>query len=205
VGGDYYDFFIIDEKYIGFTIGDVMGKGIPAALFSAIIRSTMRMAIMDLHSPRGALERANNVVYHDLTHSDSFISLFCGVLDTETGSLRFSNAAHNAPILIRQDNVQRLDTEGLLIGAKMDGEYEESEIQLLPDDTLVLFTDGVSETQNAKSERYGEDRLIEVIRNNRFQNSQLILDSVVTELAEFRGREAQFDDMTLVVGKVKKT
>jgi phosphoserine phosphatase RsbU/P len=223
VGGDYYDFIpanydrlttksddssITNTNKWSITIGDVMGKGVPAGLIMTMTRGMLRAEVLNGHSPSRILQHLNRVMYADLDNSSRFVTLFYSEYDPITQILTYTNAAHNPPLHwdAATDRISRLDTEGSLIGLCDDAQYEEAQIQLHPGDTIIYYTDGFTDAANQDGERFNEDNLIDTFQTACQQqlSSQATLDRIVATLDLFMGNDrANGDDMTMVVLKVK--
>lgn len=220
VGGDYYDFIPanldqIRSKKTGFedctrwsiAIGDVMGKGVPAGLIMTMLRGMLRAEVLNGHAPSRILQNLNHVMYADLENSNRFVTLFYSELDTETGILSYSNAAHNPPLMweAATQRIRRLDTFGMLIGLDIDTHYEDGQVQLQPGDTLMYYTDGFTDAANPGGDRYDEERLIASLHQacQRYTSPQDILDHLFNDVQQFIGsNNSADDDMTLIVLKV---
>jgi phosphoserine phosphatase RsbU/P len=220
VGGDYYDFIpanydrlttepddlTITNKW-SITIGDVMGKGVPAGLIMTMTRGMLRAEVLNGHSPARILQHLNRVMYEDLENSSRFVTLFYSEYDPATQILTYTNAAHNPPLYWQAatDRISRLDTQGALIGLDADSQYEEDRIQLHQGDTIIYYTDGFTDAANQDGERFNEENLIYTFRTACQQQltSQATLDYIVATLYGFMGNDrANGDDMTMVVMKV---
>jgi phosphoserine phosphatase RsbU/P len=220
VGGDYYDFIpanydrltnqqsdeIATNKW-SITIGDVMGKGVPAGLIMTMTRGMLRAEVLNGHSPARILEHLNRVMYEDLENSSRFVTLFYSEYDPVTKVLTYTNAAHNPPLYWQAatDKILRLDTQGALIGLDADSQYEQAHIQLEPGDTIIYYTDGFTDAANQDGERFHEENLIYTFHTACKQrlNSQATLDFIISTLNGFTGNDrADGDDMTMVVMKV---
>lgn len=198
VGGDLYDFFFIDDKHLCFAIGDVSGKGVPASLFMAITRTLLRSEAKNAEDPELIVAEMNNDLCKDNVNA-MFVTLFLGVLNIETGHLRYCNAGHNYPFLVRNGKGGVLDnTHGTPLGAMPHLDYGKSELNLGSGDMLYLYTDGITEAINSKIEQYTEDRLLNVIRERHSNDAQEIANSVLKDLTTFVGEAEQFDDITML-------
>lgn len=187
--------------HLGFVIADVSDKGVPAALFMTLSRSLVRAAALDGSSPARALERANRWIARD-SESAMFVTVFYGVLEPSGGTLRFTCAGHNPPLLVRADGrVSELHTPGIALGVIEDVRLGEAELRLEPGDLLVCYTDGVTEAIDGADEAFGVPRLAEVLRANRRRGAAEVLQAITDALAAFTGDRAPFDDVTLVVIK----
>ena len=197
VGGDLYEFFLVGENKLFFVIGDVSGKGVPAALFMTMALAVIRSYVIAGRSPSETLRRANNVLALR-NERCTFVTIFCGLLDTETGHLLYANGGHNPPILMDgEGGVTFLEAEGTAIGAIEDLEFQERELILKADQGLFLYTDGVTEAIDQKEELFSDQRLLGVlnVRHRAFTAEQIIA-RVNGQLTEFVGNAPQFDDIT---------
>jgi phosphoserine phosphatase RsbU/P len=211
VGGDYYDFIPISDGKWGLVIGDVSGKGLPAALFMAVSRTCIRSNAMGDTTALEAITKANRIISHD-SSSGMFITLFYSVLDLKNKKLHYVNAGHNPPIVlpgngkgkgsIQNGNVRLLEAKGIALGVLDDIVLEEIEIDLAPDDIIVFYTDGVTEAINKQKEQFGQPRLTDLISNNRQLTANALVDKIKTVIMDFTKGEPQFDDFTLFALKV---
>ena len=202
IGGDYFDVLKFGESRVGLCIGDVIGKGIPAALLMSNLQAAVRAAGSETTGPDELCARLNRVIAAN-TASSKFITFFYGLLDRASRRLAYTNAGHNPPILVRRDgSYRRLESGGPALGVLADLGYEQAEVQLSSGDRLLLFTDGVTEAANAEGEEYGEDRLIELVRKNRALGAREVQDAILAAVGEF-SRGARADDATLIVVAVE--
>jgi sigma-B regulation protein RsbU (phosphoserine phosphatase) len=187
---------------LGILIADVADKGMGAALFMALSRTLIRTyAIEHETQPGQVLAAANRRILAD-THAGLFVTVFYGVLDTTSGELTYSNAGHNPPYVLnaRDENMlQELDRTGVPLGILDDATWQQRAVRLAPDDVLLLYTDGITEAQNAQEDFFDEDRLREIVRANLGRSAQDIQDSVIARLGAFVGDAPQSDDITLMV------
>jgi sigma-B regulation protein RsbU (phosphoserine phosphatase) len=199
VGGDYFDFIPIDGKRVAVTLGDVSGKGLPAALLMANLQATLRSVSLMESSPRVCIERANRLLYQS-TSSEKFVTLFYGVLDPDARTLSYSNAGHDNPFLFHQDEEPaRLGVGGVVLSIMETFPYSEQTIPIGEGDLLVIYSDGIVEAINPDQEQFGQDRLAEVIRQHRDGSPGDLIDSIINAVKVHAGTAAQMDDMTLVV------
>ena len=199
VGGDLYDFFLIDEDHLGLVIGDVSGKGIPAALFMMVSSALLRHAAMSEKSPARTLQLVNSQICAR-NPEEMFVTVWLGILEISTGKLTAANAGHEYPALKKTDGRFALykDRHGFVIGG-MDGvRYRDYEILLEPGDKLFVYTDGVAEATNSAKELFGTDRMINVLQSREDGTPKEILDTVEQAVQEFAGTEPQFDDLTML-------
>lgn len=203
VSGDYFDFHRLSPNSICFSMGDVAGKGISAALLMATVQSSFRSHIQALAGQLcvSALVTELNKLLYSNTAPEKFSTFFLGIFDEDTSTLRYTNAGHLPPILIRQGQVSLLNVDGMVVGAFPFAQYGESSIVLEPQDILLLYTDGISEPQNEFGEMYGEDRLIEVVRKNAHLNDAGIINAVMDAVQQWTGSPELQDDMTLLIAR----
>ena len=198
VGGDYFDVFKLGEAKLGLCIGDVSGKGMPAALLMSNLQAVVKALATDDTPPETLMAKANRVMWRNTTE-DKFITLFYGLVDLERRILQFTNAGHNAPVLTRQDGAQvRLEEGGLIVGAFQDSEYRQGQVDLRPGDRLVMFTDGITEAANGAEEEFGDRRLVEACLGGRQLSAEALHHSLFDIVAEFCDGEFE-DDATVVV------
>ena len=201
VGGDYFDFIEINPSCMCICLGDVSGKGIPAALLMSNLQAILRgQALQDL-SPQSCIKKSNLLLFKS-TDMDKFATLFYGVLNTETHEFRYCNAGHNYPFLFRANGETiRLDVGGLVLGALEDFSFEQSAVQFLPGDLLVIFSDGITEATNGDDEMFGEEFLERFIVENRDKKAAVIIEAILNAVRDYADVSSQTDDMTLVVVK----
>jgi serine phosphatase RsbU (regulator of sigma subunit)/anti-sigma regulatory factor (Ser/Thr protein kinase)/putative methionine-R-sulfoxide reductase with GAF domain len=204
VGGDFYDFLPLDQGKYGVIIADVAGKGVPAGLFMAISRSTIRVHFAHTLSPAKILELANKHIFAD-SRSGMFVTCFCCILDTQKKEISYSNAGHYVQYLVKSKTgrIMRLQTPGKPLGVLPKETYQEKRISYDPDDVLVLYTDGVTEAVNTKNEEYGERRLKTKIRSARGSTSESIMKLIIADINKHQGTSEPFDDITLMIVKLK--
>lgn len=201
VGGDYYDFFKYADGKVGLALGDVSGKGMPASLMMMALHARVQVLAEDPKDLGAFMMRLNKATCAKCP-SNRFITFFFCVLDASTGELRFANAGHNPPIVMRASGEpEMLDGGGPVLGILSIAPYGEERAQLERGDMLVLFSDGVTEATNQEFEEFGEERLVEVLRRHRDAPAAAIVDAVTNALAEFAAGAPQADDITLVVAK----
>jgi sigma-B regulation protein RsbU (phosphoserine phosphatase) len=201
VGGDYFDFLAVEEHKLAFCLGDVSGKGLPAAMLMANLQAAVRGQAMAGTSLTDCLERANTLLFHN-TSPEKFATLFFGCLDTASHVLHYCNAGHIHPFLIKTDGEnQRLETGGMVLGC-LDGiPFAEEETGLEKGDTLVVFSDGISEAINDAGEEFGEARVSELAMANRDSSASELIERILQRVGAHAGKQPQMDDMTLVVVK----
>jgi serine phosphatase RsbU (regulator of sigma subunit) len=200
VGGDSFDYFVVDGRRLGFSIGDVSGKGMPAALLMMTAQGYLRVFCCAGQRPLPEKLRLLNQSVTRSAQPGKFITLFYGELDPEDGVLRYVNAGHNYPLLRRSNgDLEPLVEGGLMLGFGDEVEFKEGETPMAPGDTLLLYSDGASEAMNAQMQDYGEDRLQEAWRRCGTLPPGECIAKLMAELEAFRAGAPQSDDITLVV------
>jgi phosphoserine phosphatase RsbU/P len=199
VGGDLYDYFLIDNTRLCFAIGDVSGKGVPASLFMAITKMLIKAKTDTLLGPGEILERVNEVLSED-NPSMMFVTLFLGIFDVATGSLAYSNGGHNPPYIIRADGtVAQLEgTKGIALGAVEGLSFQSKEITLKKGDKLFLYTDGVSEAANPRDELYSEGRLENDLSDLKHESLADMIGCILGRVEAFSAEAPQADDITMM-------
>jgi len=202
VGGDFYDFFKIDDNHIGLVIADVSGKGVPAAIFMAVSRTLIRATGIRGEATERCMEYVNQLLCKE-SHDMMFVTVFYGIYNTLTGELEYTNCGHNPPYILTHDNkVERLPFSPNTIVGAIDGiPFKSEKVQLNPADAIILYTDGVTEAENAQHEEFGDDRLIATLKSVPGAGSEEIIDSIKEDVASFVGDAPQSDDLTLLVLK----
>jgi serine phosphatase RsbU (regulator of sigma subunit)/predicted enzyme related to lactoylglutathione lyase len=204
VGGDYFDFLDLGQERLGLVIGDVSGKGIAAALLMANLQASLRSqcAIASDH-PQRFLRSVNHLFYENTADGD-YATFFFSEYDDKTQRLCYANCGHLCALLLRcDDTLERLNSTSTVLGLFEHWDCSLEERQLLPGDTLVLYTDGATESFNEAGEEFGERRLIEALRRHRGQSSQALIASIVEEVRQFNPNEQQ-DDITLIVARCQE-
>ena len=202
VGGDYYDFFFVDEDNLCFAIGDVSGSGVPAALIMAVTRTLIRSRMTTGLLPAEVLRNINNNLVQD-NASSMFVSLFMGIFNIKTGVIKYSNAGHNVPLVINSDGTVNYigESHGKILGIESNYSFENFEKILHPGDLLFMYTDGVNEAENAETEMYSMSRLINLLQNKNSGNPEEITKSALKDVKDFTAGENQSDDITIMVLK----
>jgi serine phosphatase RsbU (regulator of sigma subunit) len=201
VGGDYHDFLPLPGGEVGIAIGDVSGKGVPAALLMSNLQAALRGRVLSGNPIERTVEDVNRQICRN-TGAESFISFFLGELQPRSGTLHYTNAGHNAPVLVRADGaVETLDDGGLLLGVFPEATYEKGSVDLGPGDLLALYTDGVTEASNPEGEMFGEELLVESLLRHRKSGAGELHRLVLEEVERFQRGKAPDDDLTLIVLK----
>ena len=199
VGGDFYDVFDLPNQRLGLFIADVADKGVPAALFMALTRTLVRAAVTELESPAEAMKRVNDLLTPD-TRQGMFVTAVYAVLDMDKNELTYVNAGHNPPLWIKCDGgVQRLTRTGVALGAAEGVKYEQRSIPLEKDDSVLLYTDGLTESFDNAGEFFGEERLMQAIQANLCTSASDLLDVVEKSLLNFVQDMPPADDLTMLV------
>jgi sigma-B regulation protein RsbU (phosphoserine phosphatase) len=199
VGGDFYDYYFIDEDRLAFAVGDVSGKGIPAAIYMAVSRTLLKATAMQIVNPGEVLRKLNTLLIPD-SESATFVTVFFGVLNVRTGELQFSNGAHNAPFLLKASGgVEQLPlTDGSILGQIPQLDFETKRLKLEKGDTLVLYTDGVSEAMDPENAQYDEARLKTYLESVNGSGIREIVQGNVADLKKHTRGAPQSDDITLL-------
>ena len=199
VGGDLYDYFLLDDHRLFFLIGDVSGKGVPAALFMAVTKTLMKGVAEQHLSPSQVLTKVNHELYVD-NEQMMFVTLCCGVLDLRTGEVHYTNAGHLPPLRLRPgQGATWVDLpKGSVLGVAENPTYETKTLWLEPMDTLLLYTDGVSEAMNAGKELFGDDRLRSLAEAQTAASPKDLVESLLGAVRQFAGGEEQSDDITIL-------
>lgn len=206
VGGDFYDFFMLDEDHIALVMADVSGKGVPAALFMAIAKVMIKDAAQEVRDPAETMKRVNSQLCED-NDGELFVTVWLGIVEISTGKLVFADAGHEYPVLIHEDGQEELikaERKRPPV-ATIDGiRYQNNEITIVPGDTLFLYTDGVPEATNTNEELYGMDRLQEVLAKLSKANVTELLPQVRADVDAFVGDAVQFDDLTMLAFRLEE-
>jgi len=201
VGGDFYDWFVLseDNNRLGIVIGDVADKGIPAALFMTLCRTMIRTAAISGQPPAQALMQANEWIVRD-GQAALFATVFYALLDIQTGVLKFTNAGHNPPIMygVEGRKTRQLSTEGVLMGYLDDIQLAQDQITLNPGDSLVLYTDGVTEAIDPAGRAFGVERLNNLIATSAGLRARDLQNKIISAVQDFTDSQPLFDDITLV-------
>jgi len=200
VGGDYYDIIKIDDDNFAFCLGDVTGKGMPAAMLMANIQATLHAQIQNECSLAESLFRTSNLLYAR-TEPTKFVTLFLGKLNSESNEIFFSNAGHDPPFHFTAGDFNYLKTGGILLGAFPDAKYEQEKIIMNAGDLLILFSDGITEAMNHENKEFSEEKLLEVISNNKELEPEFLIEKIFSKVKEHSGATPQSDDITLMVIK----
>jgi len=209
VGGDFFDVIPLEViplpgPRMGLLIADVSGKGVPAALFMALSRVIVRVSATWFTKTSETIRQANSIISAD-SKTGMFVTLFYGVLDGEARTLTYVNAGHNPPIIFHRGSTEtdELPATGIALGILDDAEYTQSTAGLVPGDIVVLYTDGVTEAINEKEEMFETERLVSTVREASAGTAAEIVDRIIGAVSAFSGPAPQYDDITLMVVKVR--
>jgi sigma-B regulation protein RsbU (phosphoserine phosphatase) len=199
VGGDYYDYFAIAGDRLAVVLADVSGKGVPAALLVSTVQGTLRAFSDGRRSPADVIRELNRAIVRH-AGSGRFVTLFYAELDPRESRLRYVNAGHNYPLLRHgEGNIEPLTTGGVPLGLFEDAVYEESDTPFGGADSLLLFSDGITEAMDMFRAEYGDERLADLWRSHPLDAPGEFIARLMGDVADFRGAAAQSDDMTAVV------
>ena len=199
VGGDFYDFFLVDDDHIGLVMADVSGKGVPAALFMMVSKILIRNRVQNGEGPGEALRNVNNQLMEG-NEVEFFVTVWLAVVEISTGRGVVVNAGHEHPVLRRSDGKFELIKyrHSLAVAAMEDVRFKEREFQLYPGDTVFVYTDGVAEASNSKNELYGTDRMLSILNQNLDADPEEVLRGVMRGINDFVDGAEQFDDITML-------
>ena len=199
VGGDFYDFFLIDQDHLGLVIADVSGKGIPAALFMMMVKIMVQNCVLAGLSPKQALEQVNQLI-SEKNKESMFVTIWLGILDIPSGKLIAVNAGHEYPILKKPDGCYELykDRHGMAVGMMEGIRYREYELQLEPESRVFVYSDGLAEANNSEAKLFGIDRTIAALNEVPDADAEETLNAVRRAVDTFVGNAPQFDDLTMM-------
>ena len=202
VSGDYFDCIKLDENNYCLAIADVSGKGTPASLLMANLQAVLNALIESNSQLEEITGRINNLI-HKNTNYDKFITFFIGILNIKENTFQYVNAGHNPPFFMHKDgNVELLESGGLILGMMPNAPYEQDKVQLKQGDWIVMFTDGVTEAQDKDDEDFEEERLMELLLDNKFASAEVMKDKILTAVKDYTGDVPQSDDITLLILKM---
>jgi sigma-B regulation protein RsbU (phosphoserine phosphatase) len=202
VGGDYYDFIKLPGEKLAFCLGDITGKGLPAAMLMANLQATLRGQAFTQSSVKDSIKNANILLFNS-TASNRFATVFYGVLNYTNNSVTYCNAGHDAPINIKGDQINRLNEGGLLLGCFDFAEYEEATKSIDVGESIIIYSDGVTEAMNAINQEFGEEKFISIVKANQDLSAKELIDVILKEIKAHSGDIAQSDDITLLI--IKRT
>jgi serine phosphatase RsbU (regulator of sigma subunit) len=199
VGGDYYDFVVLEGRWLVIVVADVSGKGIPASILTATLQATVRTNTDAQMQPCGMMSRLNQLLYRN-TSAAEFATVFYAVLDMQSGIVRFTNAGHEFPFLVVDGGARQIEESGMVLGCLKDFEYDEHDCAIPPGGALVIYTDGVTDSESRAGDYYGAERLRSVLQHNGESAPRDVCRRVIEDVRAFGDGENQ-DDLTLVVLK----
>ena len=199
VGGDFYDFFLLDDHRFCFCIGDVSGKGVPAALFMVITRTILRNQVLHGNSLTEVFFRTNNLLCSD-NIEDMFVTVFMGIVNTNTGELEYINAGHNPPLISRKDKDYEFlhVNRNLVLGGFEDFDFKSQKIVISQGDILFLYTDGLNEAMNHQQEEFGNERMFKAINKTKKMDVKDVIGKLEEEVNSFIGETPASDDLTML-------
>ena len=199
VGGDFYDFFLVDADHIAMLIADVSGKGVPAALFMVIAKTILKNSAQNGFSPKEVLENVNNQLCEN-NEAEMFVTVWLGIMQISTGKMHCANAGHEYPAVRRAGGSYELfkDRHGFVLAGMEGTRYHEYEIQMEKGDSIFVYTDGVAEATNAENELFGTDRMLDALNQNPDASCEELLNNVRKEMDGFVKDAPQFDDITML-------
>ncbi len=201
VSGDYFDFVKISPTIYSLCLGDITGKGLPAAMLMSNLQATFRGQIKVQQKISECIKVSNTLLYHS-TDADKFATFFGAILSTNENTVTYCNAGHDNPVLIKKDKtIHRLNKGGLLLGFLEDYTYEEDIIELKSGETIIIYSDGITEAIDEYENEFGEENLIKLILENLDLSAQKMTDKIITSIKSYIGNQKQMDDMTLIVIK----
>jgi phosphoserine phosphatase RsbU/P len=205
VSGDFYDFMPLTNGWWGIAVADVADKGVPAALFMALSRTILRTVAFNRPRPAEVLARTNQIIFND-SQSGLFVTIFYAIWDPDSETLTYANGGHNPPLLLqRNGRCRNLDTAGIALGVLEEVEIGENKVRLRPGDTVIFYTDGVTEALNEDKDEFGVERLTLTAARSRQLDAAGIMEAITRAVNDHAGDTPQFDDITLVVLKRRET
>ena len=199
VGGDFYDFFLLDKDRLGFVIGDVSGKGVPAAIFMAVCRTLLKATALQNLSAGDCLKYVNDVLVRQ-SDAAMFVTIFYGILHTPTGELEYCSGGHNPPYIVSPNGDLRLldEPRSLIVGALEQGTFQTGHTMLRAGECILLFTDGVTEAVDSSRCEFSDARLRTVLEQNSSSPVDQIVENVISEVRIFSSGLPQADDVTVM-------
>ncbi len=199
VGGDFFDFLKLDDDHFVFFIGDVAGKGMPAAIYMAVCKTMLKAIASEVSDPAECINKVNNMLIPESDMS-TFVTVFIGVLNVKTGELNYCNGGHNLPYITPEEGevTEIEDVGGLLLGKFENAPYQKGTVQLNPGDTIVTFTDGVTEAENESADFFDEERVINYLKKNGARSLDSQVKGLFLEVMKFAGSATQSDDITVL-------
>ena len=205
VGGDFYDFFLVDDDHLALVMADVSGKGVPAAMFMVIAKTLLKNSAQTGLSPKAVLEKVNNQLCEN-NDAEMFVTVWLGILEISTGRMLCANAGHEYPAVRRSGGQFELfrDKHGFVLAGMEDAKYREYELDLAPGDTLFVYTDGVAEATDKGNRLYGTDRMLSALNRDPEAGCESLLRNLRSDIDAFVGDAPQFDDITMLALEMGK-
>lgn len=201
VGGDYYDLIRIDDLHFAFCLGDISGKGMPAAMLMSNLQATLRSHLATGKICKEIITVSNDLLYNS-TESTKFATLFFGIINIASREITYCNAGHNNPYHYKKDlSYSELSSGGIILGCLPGSVYEEEIISLSNSEQILIYSDGITEAMNEDEEEYGEERLLKIMRTHNNQPPDIIISNIISDVNNFAGDIPQSDDMTLMIIK----
>ena len=201
VGGDYYDFIKFSDTKLAFCLGDVSGKGLPAAMLMANLQATLRGQALLKHNPAECMFYSNILLYNS-TSPEKFATLFCGTIDASTNELKFTNAGHDYPFLYSENmEIKLLQKGGTILGFRENSNYEEDTFNMEKGEVLFIYSDGLTEAMNKSEKQFGEKKLQELVGDYLSYDAKTIINKTLDKIETFTEEMPQMDDMTVMVIK----
>jgi len=201
VGGDYYDFIALSEDQIVCCLGDVSGKGMPAAMLMSNLQATMHSQVLHDPQPISCMATTNRLLYHS-TDTKQYATFFYAILNWKEHVLKFTNAGHNPPLLFKSDQaIVELKTVGIPLGFLESFDYTQASVTLDKDDFLIIYSDGISEAMDTHENEFGVDRMIKSVNQARGQTAKQIIDKLLKDVQAYTVDAQQSDDITVMVLK----
>ena len=202
VGGDYFDVIPLHEGKVALVIADASGKGVPAALLVSTLQACLRAYLESNMSLEKLVQRVNGVIFRNST-DNKFITFFIGILDPGSKKLEIVNAGHFPPLIVRNSNLVKISNTGVILGCFESAQFVREEYLLESHDVLVMFTDGITEANNARGKTYGDERFEKIITQNCIKSAHELKEIIYEDVKVFEGSAKQNDDITLLILKVK--
>jgi sigma-B regulation protein RsbU (phosphoserine phosphatase) len=201
IGGDLYDFISYDPNRSAIALGDVSGKAAPAALYAALVSGIMRSSANQLLSPSALLESLNDALQERKLDSQ-YVAMLYALWNDDNRTLQIANAGAVQPLFCRSGEIDTVHAEGFPLGMFPNVKYEEFSLSTQPGDSLIFFSDGIVDAQNADGDMFGDERLKAVVKKNYQKTASKIADAILSEVAKFQGGKERFDDETVVILRV---
>jgi len=199
VGGDFFDYIDMEDGRLAVAVGDVSGKGVPAALLMATAQATLRGQVVGGTTASDSLAKTNRLLCQ-VARKGTFVTLFLGMIDKNSGEVTFANAGHNRPFVVRPDGTMEILTTGsLVLGFLASHQYELAEYTLAPGETLIIYSDGVTEAMNPDGGQFEEDRLYKLALSHQSEGPRGLIDEIIRQVQSFATGRAQSDDITVLV------